>query len=59
MLMCGPVRVREAGRVLVGPPDREGQRQYGDYLFCSSRQSVSTLNDHFKGEPIKLQICTN
>lgn len=22
--------------------------------FCSSQQSVSTLNDHFKGVPIKL-----
>lgn len=27
--------------------------------FCTSRRRVSTLNDHFKGVPIKLQIYTN
>lgn len=29
------------------------------YLALSSRRSVFTLSDHFRGEPIKWQIHTN
>lgn len=60
MELYGAVKVRE-GQIYVCLHvfwTVSGQ-QCEDYLFCTSRRRVSTLNDHFKGEPIKLQIYTN
>lgn len=65
-LACRLGRLR-GGRVLERDGYSSPGSDLGRYLdnnvsticFCTSRRPVSTLNDHFKGVPIKLQIYTN